>query len=259
MTQPIYECTVKNLFNLTFNKVFFFALILVITINVIGVISSDALLKQTISPLFIPVFLIFFFVKHKLLGIAFVSFLMFSFLGDISPMFFSGEYLIQSSSILHFTSYLFLLIIVVPKFKLLEMSKLIGIYLLVVFLICLYFLYIVYGVLETIMPNSTEVLLFGIKSLTLIVLAFVSFGVYLNTQTKESTLFLTAVVFLGLSTILYYINLYYLYDWSFELLQRILYAIGLYVMFKYVISLNITIKHKPILINESYSTDNILA
>lgn len=260
MIQPTYKNIVNNLFNLTFNKVFFFALIVIIAVNIIGAASGDALIKQTIMPLFIPVFLIFFFVKYKFLGITFISFLIFSFLGDISSMFFSDETLIHSASIFYIISYLFLIIIMAPKFKLVEMNKLIGAYLFVVFLIAIYFLYTAYTILQTVIPNSTEVLFFVLKSMTLIVLAFVSFGVYLNRQTKESVLFLTAVVFLGLSAIIFYVNLYYIYNWSFELLQRILYAIGLYILFKYVIFLNITRKPKPIKqINESYSSDNILA
>jgi hypothetical protein len=175
-------------------------------------------------------------------------------------MIFSDETLIHSASILYMISYLFLIIIIAPKFKLVEVNKLIGAYLFVVFLIINYFLYTAYNILQTVIPNSTEVLFFGLKSMALIILAFVSFGVYLNRQTKESVLFLTAVVFLGLSAIIFYVNLYYIYNWSFELLQRILYAIGLYILFKYVIFLNITRKPKPIKqINESYSSDNILA
>ncbi len=139
------------------------------------------------------------------------------------------------------------------------MNKLIGAYLFVVFVITLYFLYVIYSIMQTVVANETEVLLFGIKSLSLIILTFVSFGVYLNTQTKQSALFLTAVIFFGLSVIMNYINLYYLYDWTFVLLQRLLYAIGLYVIFKFIMEVHITKKAKPIKLNESYSSDNILA
>lgn len=249
----------NNWFKLTFNKVFFGALLLLITINVLGFLTEDALILKTVMPLAIPVFLIFYFVKYKTLRITFISFLLFSLLGDTASLFFTQDSLIQTSSILYILSYLFLIIIVIPHFKITEVAKLIGAYLFVVFLITIYFLYVIYSVLQIVVLNEPEVQLFGIKSLTLIILAFISFGVYLNRQSKESALFLTAVIFLGLSVVMNYINLYYLYNWSFELLARVLYAIGLFVIFKYFKMVYVVKKPKPIQIKESYSSDNILA
>ncbi|MBP0905181.1 hypothetical protein [Mariniflexile gromovii] len=149
---------------------------------------------------------------------------------------------------------------VVPKFKLSEVTILIGVYLLVVLSINLYFLNIIYGILSEVVSNRTEVMLYGIKSIFLIVLMLVSLGVYLNTQTKQSTLFLTAVLFIGLSVTLNYLKLYYLNDWSLELLHRVLYALGLYIMFKYIMNTGIKVKKpKPLLLKESYRTDTVLS
>jgi len=259
LIQPTYQIIVNNWFKLTFSKVFLGSLLLLLAVNVFVYFTEDALLMKTVMPLFIPVFLIFYFVKYKSLRIAFISFLLFSFLGDTSSLFFSEDSIIQTSSILYLLSYLYLIIIVAPNFKIGEVDKLIGIYLFVVFMITLYFLYITYSIMQTVIANETEVLLFGIKSLTLIILTFLSFGVYLNTQTKQSALFLTAAIFFGFSVIINYINLYYLYDWSFVLLQRVLYALALYVMFKFIMVAHINKKPKPIQLNESYSSDNILA
>ncbi|MEN3322447.1 hypothetical protein VP395_01790 [Mariniflexile soesokkakense] len=250
----------KNWFKFTFNTVFLGALILLIALNVVGALIEDALVMKTVMPLFIPVYLIFFFIRYTSLGIAFISFLLFSFLGDIAPMLFSEDALIEGSSVLYILSYICLIVMVAPKFKVLEFDKLIGVYLLVVFVISLYFLFTIYSMLKVIIPNSTEVHLYGVKSITLIILTFVSFGVYLNRQTKQSVLFLTAVVFFGLSVILSYINLYYVYNWSLELLKRILYALALYVMFKYVMSREVILKKpKEIKLEESYSSDTVLS
>ena len=188
--------------------------------------------------LFIPVFLIFYLVKYKSLKVVFISFLLFSFLGDVSLTFFSNETFVKISSILYFLSYLYLIVMVIPKFKLLKVDKLIGVYLFGVFVINIFFLYTLFSILKVIIPDGTEVLLFGLKSLSLIVLAFISFGVYLNTQTKQSILFLVAVIFMAFSTILNYVNLYYLYHWSFEMLYRALYGVGLYFIFRYTIADN---------------------
>ncbi|WP_308992121.1 hypothetical protein QLS71_019150 [Mariniflexile litorale] len=248
----------NNWLKFTFNKVFLCALIILIIINIIGAVTEDALILKTAIPLCIPVFLIFFFIKYNTLGLTFVSFLMFSFLGDIAYVFFPEEVLIEASSILYIISYMYLLMMC-PKFKILEFNTLIGVYLIVVFSIALYFLYIVHSILQTFVPNPKEVLLFGVKSLMLIILGFSSFAVYLNTQTRQSVLFLTAIIFFGLSVMLNYINLYFLYNWSFELLQNIFYTVALYLMFRYIINLNFTKKKSKQLHLENYSSDAVLS
>ncbi|GAA3625497.1 hypothetical protein [Flavivirga jejuensis] len=246
----------KNWFNLTFNSVFFFALLALIVISFLVAFVGNSLLLKSTMALFIPVLLIFYLVKYKSLGGVFISFLFFSFLGDISLTFFSNESFVKISSILYFLSYLYLIAIAARKFKVLEVDKLIGVYLLGVFLINMFFLYTLYSVLKVIIPDSEEVLLFGLKSLALIILAFVSFGVYLNTQSKQSILFLVAVIFIAFSSTLNYINLYYLYHWSFEMLHRVLYGIGLYFVFRYIIEYN---EHKQNIyeLKKKFSSDNL--
>ncbi|NMH89449.1 hypothetical protein [Flavivirga algicola] len=248
----------KNWLNLTFDKMFLGALLGLIAISFFVTFSQDSLMLKSTMALFIPVFLIVYLVKYKSLGVIFISFLFFSFLGDISLTFFSNETFVKVSSILYFLSYLYLIAIAAPKFKLLKVDKLIGVYLLGVFLINVFFLYTLYSILKVIIPDNMEVLLFGLKSLSLIVLAFVSFGVYLNTQSKQSILFLIAVIFIIFSTILNYINLYYLYHWSFEMLQRTLYGVGLYFIFRYIIADN---KYKKTIykIRERFASGNIWA
>lgn len=248
----------KNWFNLTFNKVFFCALLGLIAISFFVTFTQDLLLLKSTMALFIPVFLIFYLIKYKSLKVVFVSFLLFSFLGDVSLTFFSNETFVKISSILYFLSYLYLIVMVIPKFKLLKVDKLIGVYLFGVFVINIFFLYTLFSILKAIIPDDTEVLLFGLKSLSLIILAFISFGVYLNTQSKQSILFLVAVIFMAFSTILNYVNLYYLYHWSFEMLYRVLYGIGLYFIFRYIIADN---KYKKTIyeLRQRLSSESVLA
>ena len=216
-------------------------------------------MKSSIA-LFIPVFLVFFFVKNNYLGFAFVSFLLCSFLGDISYYFLPKENVLNTSNLLYILSYSQLLIIALPKLKIFKLDRLIGIYLLVVFSITLYFLFTIYEILKMIIPEENEVILIGVKSLTLIILAFVSFAVYLNTQTKQSILFLIVTICFAFSGIINYINYYYLYDWSFIMLHRAAYILGLYFLFKYFSIENKIRKHKVINYkSERFSSDNILA
>ncbi|MDO7172845.1 hypothetical protein [Mariniflexile sp. AS56] len=247
----------KNSFKFTFNTVFLAALILLIAVNIFDVATGDVSLMKTTMPLFIPVFLTLFFIKYSYLGIAFMSFLLFSFLGDISFVLFPEEILMEASSVLHTLSFFYLILMIAPNLEFFKVDKIIAAYLLFVFGISLYFLFTICSLLSEIIPNRTEVLLYGMKSFALIVLTFVSFGVYLYTQTKQSILFFIAVVFFGMSVMLNYVIVYYSYSWVLELLQGILYGVALFVVFKYVMN-NAAVKEpRSIELKRNYFSDTI--
>ncbi len=248
----------KDLLLLSFNKVFFGALLLLITVTILGTYSEDVLALQTTKALFIPVFLIFFFVKNKALSLPVISFFIFSFLGDASLAFFENDIFIKASSTFYFLSYICLIGIAISKFKFFEVDKVVGTYLIVVFLINAYFLYTLYGILKAIVPDSLEVFLFGVKNISLILLIFLAFGKYLANDTKPSILFLMVALCLVFSTILNYVSLYYVYSWSFVMLERVIYAIGIYLLLYYVMEENKSarILDKP---QNSYNSDNIFA
>ncbi len=248
----------KDSLPFSFNKVFFGALLLLVTVSIFGTYSEDVLVLQTTKALFIPVFLILFFIKNKALSLPLISFFLFSFLGDASLVFFENEIFIKASSSFYFLSYICLIGIAISKFKLFEIDKVVGIYLIVIFLINAYFLYTLYGILKVIVPDSLEVFLFGVKNISLILLIFLAFGKYLANDTKPSILFLMVALCLVFSTILNYVSLYYVYSWSFVMLERVIYVIGIYLLLNYVMEEN---KSSTILdkTQNSYNSDNIFA
>lgn len=228
----------ESLLKLSFNKVFIGALVLLIVLNVIATVSEDALFLQFTKPLVVPIFLIFFFIKKKAIGIPFILFLMYSFLGDSASIFFSNDTFIKASSIMYFISYLCLVGFIMPKFRFEQFNRFISLYLVVVVLINMYFLYIVYSILKSIIPDSLEVFLFGIKSISLIVLVIIAFGVYLNSETRLSILFLMMALSFVFSDALNYISQYYVYNWSFLMLDRVLHVVGLFFLFNYIVEYN---------------------
>ena len=225
----------KSSIKFTDNKVFVGALFLLIVLNVIGTISEDPLFLQSSKPLFIPVFLICFFIKNKLTVVPFSLFLMYSFLGDMASIFFSNETFLKESSVLYLLSYSCLVSFIISKFKLVQFNKVIALYLVTVVLINVYFLYAIYSVLQTIVPDTLEVFLFAMKSISLVVLAIIAFGVYLNSETKLSILFLIMALSFVCSDVLNYVSQYYVYHWSFLMLDRMLHVIGLFFLFNYII------------------------
>lgn len=250
----------KNSFILNFNKVFFGALLILVTVNVLGTYSGDVLFLQTTKALSIPTLLILFFIKNKtkILSIPLVLFFVCSFLGDVSLAFFENEIFIKASSVFYFLSYLSLIGVAISKFKFFEIDKVVATYLIVVFLINAYFLYTFYGILKAVVPDSLEVLLFGIKNMSLIVLTFLAFGKYLAKDTKPAILFLMVSLCLVFATMLNYVNLYYVYNWSFVMLERVIYATGIYLLLKYAMEENksTVIQSKS---HNNYNSDNIFA
>ncbi|WP_299782561.1 hypothetical protein [uncultured Formosa sp.] len=126
----------------------------------------------------------------------------------------------------------------ITKFKGVKFGAFLGTYLIVVFVINTYLLYQLYTVLDDIITSPTEVLFFGLRSVTLIVLAFVSFAVYLNSDTKSSILYLVMALCFIFSEVLFYIRNYYIYDWSLVLVERLLYSGGLVFLFYYMVTKN---------------------
>ncbi|WP_131453985.1 hypothetical protein [Neotamlana sedimentorum] len=122
---------------------------------------------------------------------------------------------------------------VAPDFKFNRIDKIIGSYLILVFSINLYLLHALYSFLITIIPDDIGVKVFAIKSLVLIVLAFVTLGVYLNYQTQKALFFLSAVASFGFSLMLEYVNSYYSSAVSNLMIHRMLYVVGVYFIFKY--------------------------
>ncbi|MCB4797475.1 hypothetical protein [Neotamlana laminarinivorans] len=112
----------------------------------------------------------------------------------------------------------------------------VGGYLILVLSINLYLLYSLYKFLIDIMLNDLAVKIFAVKSLALIILASVAFGAYLSYQTKKAILFLIATACFGFAAILEYLNSYYSSTLSFLMVDRILYIVGVYFIFRYAIA-----------------------
>jgi hypothetical protein len=251
---------VKQWIEISFNKVFFFALLLLIAINLFAVFSEDVVVLESSKPLFIPAFLIFYFIRNKFLNVLFVLFLLTSFLGDTAFSFASESTLEKCSNLMYFLSYICLIAIILYKFNFTKIDKVVGFYLLFILLINAYFLFTLYNILKTIIADSSEVLLFALKGASLIVLLFVSFAVYLTKESKLTILFLMLGLCMFFSDVLNYVNIYYISDWRFVLLDRVLHAIGLFFLFNYVAeSSKVQVKRVQAGKEDVVASENILA
>ncbi len=254
MNQPTYIIIVKNLFAFSFNKTFFGVLLILLAVNTAAIYSEETLVLNITKALFVPVLLAFYFIKNKILSVSVFSFFLFSFLADTSSIYINNDTFINTSSVLYFLSYMCLISIIVSKFRILQLANVLKSYLLIMVLISVYFLYIIHGFLKVVVADPIEVFLFGVKSVSLIMLAIIAFGTYLSNETKSSILFLKASLCIVFSVILNYVSMYYIYNWSFIILDRALYGTGLFILFSYLIEEN-----KNSVIVEQYNSKNIFA
>jgi hypothetical protein len=236
----------KNFLNISFSSVFVGVLTFLVLISVYASFNENALLLQLSKVLFVPSFLVFFFIKKHSIKTPFILCLLYFFFGDSASLFFANDMFLNASNVLYFLSYLCLIIFVSQKFRIMEFNKIIAYYLIVVFLINLYFLYTTCSILKVIVPDGTEVFIFGLKSVSLIILLFISFGVYLNSESKMSIVFLLMAFSFACSDLLDYVNHYYVYNWSFLMLERILHVVGLFFLFNYIVAYNKLFKKQEI-------------
>ncbi|MFL0354437.1 hypothetical protein [Xanthomarina sp. GH4-25] len=132
----------------------------------------------------------------------------------------------------------------------------IALYLLIVVSINSYFIYELYAILKVQITDPMEVYLFAAKSVSLIALTFLSFVVYLNSDTRQSIIFFLMALCLVFSDVLYYISNYYIYNWSFVMLDRVLHVVGLFFLFNYIIGEN-RIKKKQIVVERIASESSL--
>ncbi|QDO95606.1 hypothetical protein FNB79_17055 [Formosa sediminum] len=166
------------------------------------------------------------------------TYLISAFLADLTSIFFHHPKILMYCNLFYLVSYLSLLGFVLTKFKGIRFGMLLGVYLVVVFVINTYLLYQLYTVLDGIIKNPIMVMFFGLHTVTLVILAFVSFAVYLNSDTKSSILYLVMALCFIFSKVLFYIRNYYIYDWSLVLIELFLYSGGLIFLFYYMVNKN---------------------
>lgn len=213
----------------------FLALLLLFGLNFIAAYSENPLLLNVTQVIIIPSVLMIFYVKHKTLSSIFIAFLLFSFLGDSTSWFLPNNSAANGSNILYSLSYLALIAMGIPYLKPTNIDKIVGIYLLLILSINSYFLYTICNMLRSFIADGTEMILFGAKSMALLILVFISFAVYLSAQTKASILFLIMAICFVFSDILNYVTHYYIYNWSILMLDRLLHITGLFFAFKFMV------------------------
>ncbi|WP_274476478.1 hypothetical protein [Mangrovimonas aestuarii] len=212
---------------------FICVLLCVLGLNIFASVTNNQLLLQWTKPLFVPVILSFYLYRKKKQDTLLVIFLLFFFLGDYLSAISKDIWAIRSSNVLHCLSYLGLLMVLARKVKRLSIDKVVGGYLLVVFLINAYFLLVLFEILKVTVVDDFKLVLFIISGTVLFVMLFVSFAIYLSSDTKQAIMFLMMGLCFVFAEVFYFVGEYYLYHWSFIAFNRILYVSGLVFLILY--------------------------
>ena len=217
------------------NRMLLFVM-LMITLNLIAFFTNSDMLLRTVEPLLILPILLFFLYKYSKIRWVLMAFLIFAIIGDFFHLFSITAYGIQMEAIAYCLGYLCLIYEALYRIRKLNLSLLIGVYLVIVFSLNLYFLYTLYDVLKETIENSMELTLVVVRVVSLFLFSLFSFTVYLSAESKQSILLLLMSISLVFSDVLYLISEYYLYHWVLDFLSKSLYLITFYCFYLYVVN-----------------------
>lgn len=209
-------------------------LILILTLHPICAYYEWSPVMHTMLLAIIPVLLLLYFQKHKIMANVFFIIFILYFLGIIFNVFnhFSLSSKLSESSFLG--AYLLLIFVMMGKLKEVKFEGLVSGYMTVVFLVSAYLMFLLYNVLIDSFQDPVIFTLTVSKGVVLLVMAILAFAIYLSHESTQSILFLTMVCCFVFSDILSFISTYYLYFWLYEGVQYIFQSIGLILFCIYV-------------------------
>ena len=234
------------------NMFFVISFFFLIALNLIGCFLESKHFFKVLFPFFVPLFSIYL-IKFKYCNSLFISFLMFSFLGDLSLVlhFFEGK----ATSLLYLLSYFCLILLVLPEVQFIKIQNLVKTYLFLVLAIAIYFIYALYLKLLGFINDDVTLLLVTLKIIGLVFLSFIALSLYFKEDSMKNVMFLIAVICIDFSAFLNFVNLYYLFNWSFVALEGIFYVLSIYFLFRYVIYDRIFASYK---FNKNYKSNKVI-
>ncbi|MFB9057891.1 hypothetical protein ACFFU9_14185 [Mariniflexile ostreae] len=228
----------RNELSISSSRIFFYALVLVVIINTIAYFTDSILVLNLINIFFIPALLIGYFLKRIGTSVLLVLGFLGVFLGDVAFAFTNYGLLEKSYNLMYIIGCFCLIGAVWSKFSFIKMDKVVGTYLMLMFLISAYFLFVFFGLVKSNSPDSAEILFVTLKSACLLIMSFIALAIYLIKESRASILFLMLSMCFLSSKILNDISLYYVYDLRLAMLDRTLHLLGFLFLFKYIVVSN---------------------
>jgi hypothetical protein len=198
--------------------------------------ENVSILTKVTKLLIIPFLLIFYFSNKSYMANVFFTIFLLTFLGDIFSVFNFNDMVEKLSKSMYLGSYLLLIFVLIGKLKRVKFEGLVSLYLIVVLIINTYFMYLFFDVVDDSFSDSVNLVLYVSRGITILVMGFLAFAVYLSKETTQSILFLTMTICFVFSDVLIYINELYVHYWLFESFEVVLHAIGLIILYNYILN-----------------------
>ena len=182
----------------------------------------------------VTLLLTFYFCQLNKMANVFLSIFLIFFIGDAFSVFEVGALSSKLSKSMYIGAYLLLIFVLLGKLKRVKFEGLVSVYLILVLLLNSYFLYALYGVAKENFVDDINMVLYVCHGITLIVMTYFAFAVYLSRETAQSITFLLMVFCFVFADVLNYICNLYVYFWIFEVFEGALHTAGLFLLYKYV-------------------------
>lgn len=216
------------------NWVIFTLFCAVLLLNFMASYEGFAIISKVTKVVAVPLIIIYFFSKRKFMANIFFTIFLLMFFGDVFSVFNVNEFVAKLSKTAYLGSYLLLVFVVIGRVRKVKFEGLISWYLILIFALNTYFMYVLFNLVQDNFSDSVNMMLYVSRGITILVMGFLAFAVYLSKENAQSILFLVMSFCFIFSDVLFYISDLYVYYWLFEFFERILHIIGLFLLYVYV-------------------------
>lgn len=206
----------------------------VLLLNFVASYDGLAVLSKITKVVTVPLVLLYFFSKRNFMANIFFTIFLLMFFGDLSSVFNVNELVSKLSKTAYLGSYLLLVFILIGKLRRVKFEGLISWYLIFIFVLNTYFMYVLFSLIQDNFSDSVNMVLYVSRGITILIMGFLAFAVYLSKENAQSILFLVLSFCFIFSDVLFYISDLYVYYWLFEFFERTLHIIGLFLLYVYV-------------------------
>ncbi len=178
----------------------------VLLLNFIASYDGLAVISKVTKVVAVPLIIIYFFSKRKFMANIFFTIFLLMFFGDIFSVFNVNEFVSKLSKTAYLGSYLLLVFVVIGKLRKVKFEGLISWYLILIFALNTYFMYVLFKVVQDNFTDSVNMVLYVSRGITILVMGFLAFAVYLSKENAQSILFLVMSFCFIFSDVLFYIS-----------------------------------------------------
>jgi hypothetical protein len=206
----------------------------VLLLNFTASYEGFAMISKITKVVVVPLIIIYFFSKRNYMANIFFTIFLLMFFGDVFSVFNVNEFVSKLSKTAYLGSYLLLVLVVIGKLRRVKFEGLISWYLILIFALNTYFMYVLFKIVQNNFTDSVNMVLYISRGITILIMGFMAFAVYLSKENAQSILFLSMAFCFIFSDVLFYISDLYVFYWLFEFFERILHIVGLFLLYVYV-------------------------